>query len=143
MVTIERRSDPAAVERILRALPSWFGIEEALRNYVHAASGLPSYLALEADQVVGVALIKAHTVACAELHLIAVDPSVRGTGVGTALVEAAEADLRAQGVKLFQVKTVGESFQDEGYAATRAPSTCPAGSCRWKSSTTSTGTDRP
>ncbi|MFT4217001.1 MAG: hypothetical protein QM619_07410 [Micropruina sp.] len=36
-VTVERRRDPLAVERVLRTLPDWFGIEEAILGYVAKA----------------------------------------------------------------------------------------------------------
>lgn len=120
MPTIERRNDPAALDRILRALPSWFGVEEAIRAYVQAAADIPSYLATQDRHVIGVALLQRHTPHSAELYLIAVSPDARGRGVGSSLVEAIETDLRHEGVRLLEVKTVGPSHQDEGYAATRA-----------------------
>lgn len=120
MPTIERRSDPAAVNRILRALPSWFGVEEAIRAYVRAAADKPGYVATQGGHVIGVALVQRHTPLSAELHLIAVCPEARGRGVGSSLVEAIETDLRHEGVRLLEVKTVGPSYRDEGYAATRA-----------------------
>ena len=41
-------------------------------------------------------------------------------GVGSALVDSYEQSLRDSGAALMQVKTVGASFDDAGYAATRA-----------------------
>ena len=43
----------------------------------------------------------------------------QGRGVGRALVQAAEAFCRARGIHFLQVKTLGPSHPDEGYAATR------------------------
>ena len=37
--------DPAAVERLLRLLPQWFGIEASIIEYVESARELPTYLA--------------------------------------------------------------------------------------------------
>ncbi len=120
MTTIERRSDPSATGRILRALPSWFGIEEAILGYVDDASVMSGYLAVEGSETVGVALVHRHFPESAELHLIAVHPDARGSGVGSRLVAAIEDDLRSDGVRILQVKTTGESFEHEGYAQTRA-----------------------
>jgi hypothetical protein len=39
------RQHPAAVERLLRALPDWFGMTAANAEYVEAASELPACLA--------------------------------------------------------------------------------------------------
>lgn len=52
--------------------------------------------------------------------MISIERRHDGLGVGSRLVTAIENDLRSEGVRVFQVKTVGESFEDEGYAATRA-----------------------
>ena len=57
---IVRRREPAAVERILRGLPQWFGVESAIAAYVDDASRLTSYLALEGPDVVGVVLLAQH-----------------------------------------------------------------------------------
>lgn len=68
----------------------------------------------------GVLLVDRHFPESAEIHLVAVEPGQHGTGVGTALLAALEQDLAADAVRMLQVKTVGPSFEDEGYAATRA-----------------------
>jgi GNAT superfamily N-acetyltransferase len=46
-------------------------------------------------------------------------PEQHRGGIGTALLEAAEAALRERGVEYLQVKTLGPSYEDECYAATR------------------------
>lgn len=120
MISIERRRDPDATEQILRSLPSWFGIEDAIQNYARDAETKTSYLAVDNDTTVGVALLEWHFPESVELHLMAVHPSYRGQGIGTRLIAQIEQDLREQSVTLFQVKTVGESFADPGYAETRA-----------------------
>ncbi|WP_109473115.1 GNAT family N-acetyltransferase [Ornithinimicrobium cavernae] len=119
-LTITRANDPRATRRILGALPSWFGIPAANAHYVRAAAEKDSYLAQVDGTTVGVALVDRHFPESAEIHLIAVSPGQHGTGVGSALVRAIEADLVADGARLLQVKTVGASHEDEGYAATRA-----------------------
>jgi GNAT superfamily N-acetyltransferase len=119
-IWIEQRHDPAAVDSILRQLPEWFGIEDAIRSYVTDASTMPSFLATSDGQVVGVALVRRHFDASAELHLIAVDQNYHGQGVGSMLVAAIEDDLRADGVRMLQVHTVGPSYENAPYAQTRA-----------------------
>ncbi|WP_298251671.1 GNAT family N-acetyltransferase [uncultured Arthrobacter sp.] len=54
-----------------------------------------------------------------EIHLIVVDRAVHGSGVGSAMLTAIEADAIGRGVKLPEVKTLGPSHPDEGYARTR------------------------
>ena len=73
----------------------------------------------ESGEVVGVALVRRHFPTSAELHLIAVRGDQHGRGLGRALVEAAERDLRDAGVRILQVHTVGPSREDPFYARTR------------------------
>src|SRR5665648_523275 len=104
-VRIEQGTDPAATERILRALPEWFGLEQSLLDYVEAAKRLPGHLARLGDDVVGLLLVERHFPTAAEIHLMAVDPAHHRAGIGRRLVAAAEAELAAGGVRLLQVKT--------------------------------------
>lgn len=117
-------ADPGTVERLLRLLPTWFGIESSNAGYVEAARTLPTYLAWPDDQPghgqpVGVLLTARHFPQSAEIHLLAVDPALHRRGVGRALVTRLEVDLAADGVKFLQVKTLGPSHPDAGYQLTR------------------------
>jgi ribosomal protein S18 acetylase RimI-like enzyme len=116
------RRDASSVERLLRALPDWFGIEESVREYVADAALKPTYLAEDADTgaVLGALLVSRHSPGCAEIHLLAVDPAHHRRGIGRALTARFEADMRADGVLLLEVKTQGPSMPDPGYAATLA-----------------------
>jgi GNAT superfamily N-acetyltransferase len=131
--------DPGTVERLLRSLPEWFGIESAVVDYVAAAARMPAYLAWPAgahqsagadepagpdevagaDQPAGVLLAARHYPGAAEIYLMAVDPAVHRRGAGRALVAALEADLIADGVEFLQVKTLGPAYRDAGYERTR------------------------
>ena len=46
-------NDISSCERILHALPSWFGIEKANEAYIRSLSSLPAYVAVIDDEVVG------------------------------------------------------------------------------------------
>jgi GNAT superfamily N-acetyltransferase len=121
------KQDPATVERLLRMLPDWFGIESAITGYVESARDLPTYLARPGGghvespegQPAGVLLAARHFPCSAEIHLMAVDPAVHRRGVGRALVAALEADLIADRVEFLQVKTLGPAHPDAGYRRTR------------------------
>lgn len=116
-----RRTDaiPDEVERILRDLPDWFGIESSLLEYVEAARRLPTYAAFDAGRAVGVCLLKRHGPATAEIELIAVLRDHHRRGVGQRLVAAVSDDLRATGVTFLQVKTLGRAEPSEEYDRTR------------------------
>lgn len=111
--------DPVATERILRALPEWFGIESAIQNYVHDSRSMQNVLAYDGPHVVGVLLLNRHFPTSAEIHLVAVAPEHRSQGVGRALVAEAERVLRVGGATYVQVNTVGPSHPSPEYAQTR------------------------
>ena len=122
-----------AAERILRALPGWFGIEVALQGYVRAADELDTLVAVVArpacggqirevrpDQVIGFVTLRETSEDALELHVMGVLPSWHRRGIGRALVERAASHARAEGFSLLHVKTLAPSHPDPGYAATRA-----------------------
>jgi ribosomal protein S18 acetylase RimI-like enzyme len=101
---------------VLAALPGWFGIEEAVERYVREVAELPTF-AVERD---GFLALKQHTDTAAEIYVMGVRPESHRRGIGTALLEAAEAFLRGREVEYLQVKTLGPSHPSEHYAATRS-----------------------
>ena len=105
---------------ILRRLPKWFGIQEAILDYEGEIEHLPTYLAKTDGNVLGFLSLKQHNPYSAEIHVMAVHPSAHHSGIGRALVAAAEVHVRGLGVEYMQVKTLGPSRPDEGYARTRA-----------------------
>ncbi|HEX3648928.1 MAG TPA: N-acetyltransferase [Pseudonocardiaceae bacterium] len=107
-------------ERLLAMLPSWFGIPESNAEYVAAATRLSGYVAHSGAVPIGILLQERHFPESAEIHLLAVDPTCHRKGVGRALVGALIDELRPTGCRLLQVKTLGPSRPDAGYARTRA-----------------------
>jgi len=103
-------------ETVLRDLPEWFGIESATAAYIRDVAELPT-LGIGDDAIFS---LKLHTPLAAEVYVMGVRRSRHGPGLGTALVQAAEEYLRARGVEYLQIKTLGPSDPDEGYARTRA-----------------------
>ena len=104
---------------ILRLLPDWFGIEAAIVNYGQEIESLPTFLARTEDRVIGFLSLKHHTPYAAEILVMAVRPEAARGGIGRSLVLAAEAYARGLGIEYMQVKTLGPSRPDEGYARTR------------------------
>ena len=111
---------PEAVGQLLRGLPEWFGIEQSILNYIEAARTLPSAAAIRDGEVVGVCVIRRHTPVAAEIEVLAVGRGLHRRGIGRRLVERVEVDLRADGVRLLQVKTFGPSGSSDEYERTRA-----------------------
>lgn len=107
-------------KHLIDRLPGWFGIREANSAYVQSALRLPGFAAWANGEAVGVLLYRRQFPESAEIHLMAVDPSWHRRGIGSALVDSVSAALSADGCQVVQVKTLGPSHSDTGYAATRA-----------------------
>ena len=134
------RSD--AAHDILEELPEWFGIDRFTHEYVEAAATFPNYVAvaapgsrepgrggagpgadggaIPAEDMLGVLLVDQRYPTSAEVHLLAVRRKHHRAGIGRTLLERVESDLRAQGVRLLSVKTLGPSAPDPGFDQTRA-----------------------
>jgi GNAT superfamily N-acetyltransferase len=120
-----------AAERILRALPDWFGIESALQDYVRAADELETFVVIVSrpacggreyrpDQALGFVTVRETSPDALELHVMGVLPAWHRRGAGRALTERVAAYARGEGYSLLHVKTLAPSHPDPGYAATRA-----------------------
>lgn len=108
------------MSEILTDLPEWFGRPESTVAYVAAADTLPNYFAVTpAGERIGVALVEQHFPVTAEIHLIAVKAAWHRRGIGRALLNEIESDLRAAGTRMLTVKTLGAADPDEGYGRTR------------------------
>lgn len=106
-------------ERILRALPEWFGDEKALTNYVETIPSLPTFVAFRADVPVGFVTIKQHYEHAAEIYVLGVAPAYHRCGIGRRLICAAEEWLSGMGVEYLQVKTLSPAVPYEPYDRTR------------------------
>ncbi|WP_101570849.1 MULTISPECIES: GNAT family N-acetyltransferase [unclassified Brevibacterium] len=84
---------PDDVDRLLLSVPEWFGRPESNAEYVDDARTMETWtVRSDVGEVVG---------------------------VGTAMMRAVAADVRARGAQLLQVKTLGASSPDPNYDRTR------------------------
>ena len=103
-------------EHVLRDLPEWFGIEEATAAYIKDVAEIPTFRIGDGAFL----SLKLHTPQAAEVYVMGVRRARHRQGLGRALLHAAEAYLRVRGVEYLQVKTLGPSDPDAGYAKTRS-----------------------
>ncbi len=99
--------DVPACERILRALPHWFGIEEANRAYVESLGRLPGAVAEAGGEIVGFIALEAHDPKSLEIHVLCVEPGRHRRGVGRELVRWSRDFALARGAHWLHVKTRG------------------------------------
>lgn len=110
---------PAECEAVLRSVPGWFGIEEALLMYASDTARLPTF-ALEQDgRLVAFLSLQQHFPESWEVHCVAVHAQWRNQGLGTSLLDVAERWLVPQGARFLQVKTVAHTSPSTEYAETR------------------------
>lgn len=110
----------AVCEPVLRALPDWFGIEEAVIQYLKDIEDLPTFLASIENRIVGFLTLKSLNVYVSEIIVMGVRPEAHRCGVGRILLHHAEAFLRQGQTEYLYVKTLAPSHPDPGYARTRA-----------------------
>jgi ribosomal protein S18 acetylase RimI-like enzyme len=105
---------------ILKALPDWFGIEKAILEYEREIEGLPTFLARSGGSAAGFLSLKQHNPFSTEIFVMGVRPEAQHLGLGRALVDAAKSHSHELGAEYMQVKTLGPSRPDKGYAGTLA-----------------------
>ncbi|MFC1705874.1 GNAT family N-acetyltransferase [Planctomycetota bacterium] len=105
-------------EHILRSLPDWFGIEEAIVQYRGDVETMETYVAEVKGEVVGFLTLNNHNEHTAEIQVMAVRAESHGLGIGRALVEHAETLLRSRAVEYLEVKTLGPSRPNAHYERT-------------------------
>ena len=121
----------AVAREVLAALPEWFGIPEAVEEYVLTSQGLPFWAAFAFSEerkakdtsfleearagakALGFIVLKETSPATAEIYVMGVLPEWHRKGVGRSLFEALREYAREQGYSFLQVKTVQEGHYPE------------------------------
>jgi GNAT superfamily N-acetyltransferase len=105
---------------LIAALPEWFGLPDSNAAYLRNLSLLPSWVALVDSEVAGAITLEQHFQASFEVHFMAVRPENHRRGIGRALLDRLEAEVRARAGRWLHVKTLAPSHPDPFYARTRA-----------------------
>lgn len=116
-------SDPseksAICSRVLRALPEWFGIEEAIVEYTGKVRELP-FIRIEINgSAVGFCALKVNFRVNTDLYVLGILREYQGMGLGTEMIEFIEDYCRREGIPYMTVKTLSGRHRDPSYALTR------------------------
>jgi ribosomal protein S18 acetylase RimI-like enzyme len=106
-------------ERILRALPDWFGIEQAIIDYAREAVTMPMCGVVEGEEVIGFVSLRLHNEATGEIYVMGILPEYHRKGLGQKLVEWCEAYLVERKRSFLTVKTLSPSRESAEYERTR------------------------
>ncbi|MBP3040975.1 GNAT family N-acetyltransferase [Bacillaceae bacterium Marseille-Q3522] len=104
---------------ILENLPNWFGIPEAVEEYVMESSKMPFYAAFDEKKVIGFLALKQHNSFSAEIYVMGINEHYHRQGLGRLFVEKCLAWCKQEKIEFLQVKTLDESNPDPFYAKTR------------------------
>ena len=104
---------------LLRGLPLWFGIEDAIKKYAADVEGMTTFAAYEGERAVGFLALNRHNAWTAEVHVMAIHPDFHRRGIGHSLIGAAESYLKGLGYEFLSVKTLSPSRPNKEYELTR------------------------
>lgn len=120
-------------EAILRSVPQWFGIEDAVLRFASDTATLPTFAIQYGQRLEAFLTLLEHFPKAWEVHCIAVRGEARRSGNGKRLLEHAEAWLVSRGAEILQVKTIAMTKDHAPYAE-RGRSILRWASRRWISS---------
>ena len=104
---------------VLRALPSWFGIESSIVDYTKDVQSMPFYAAFDCDIPVGFVAIKRHNSDTAEVYVMGILKDYHRKGIGRKLIELCEEYCIDNKMTFLTVKTLDESRESKSYENTR------------------------
>lgn len=104
---------------ILCDLPEWFGIPEAIDEYVRSVEDLPMFGFRSVGSFVAFLAVKQHTSAAAEAFVLGVKRKWHRRGIGRRLFNHVERWLVARQIRFFTVKTIASDRGNGAFATTR------------------------
>ena len=106
-------------DKILRSIPSWFGIDASIVEYVEQVKGMPFYAALYEDNAIGFVALKIHNPFTLEIYVMGILAKHHRRGIGKMLVERCVRHCEDSKIEFLTVKTVDESRENKSYEKTR------------------------
>ena len=116
----DRARKSAICESVIRSLPDWFGIEQAILDYIEGVKD-KYFLSVKIGEIpVGFISIEDHNEYTSEVYVLGIVGELHGKGIGKRLFEEVDEKLSKEGKKFLTVKTLSDSHPDEHYRRTRA-----------------------
>ena len=123
MIEVKEVFEPDEKSRIcnevLRALPSWFGMEEGIVGYVKEVKTMPFFSAYDDGKVIGFVAIKSHGAYTAEVCVIGILKEYHRKGIGKTLIDICVNYCENERIEFLTVKTLDESRESKSYEKTR------------------------
>ena len=109
----------AICDAVLHSLPDWFGIENAIRDYILGVKDMKFWAAYESGRAVGFCALGIHYESSAEVHVMGILEEHHRNGIGRQFMHECENYCKECGCEFLSVKTVDELSPDVYYARTR------------------------
>ena len=104
---------------ILRELPSWFGVESSIVDYIKTTAQMPFFAAFKDNKPVGLVAIKEHGQYASEIFVMGILAKYHRLGIGRSLIQHCEKFCVKKGNEFLTVKTLDESRKSGSYEKTR------------------------
>ena len=104
---------------ILKRLPEWFGIPEAIEEYVNNVSSYYYLAAFDKEVCIGFISGIIHYGRTGEIYVCGVIPEYQNRGIGKALVKEEDKYFKKNGCKYVIVKTLSDIVDNKAYEKTR------------------------
>lgn len=105
---------------ILKQLPAWFGIPEAIEEYAQDARNLPFVVVEKGKNKIGFAALKETSSATLEIYVTGILEMYHHQGIGRMMFTYIEDYAIQHGYTYLQVKTLDASINNPAYEKTRA-----------------------
>ena len=106
-------------KNILKRLPEWFGIPEAIEEYVNTVSSFYYLAAFDKGVCIGFISGIVHYGRTGEIYVCGVIPEYQNRGVGKALVKEEDEYFKEKKCKYVIVKTLSDIVDNKAYEKTR------------------------
>lgn len=102
---------------VLKDLPQWFGIEDALEVYIKDSLDNIVFGCYEGD-LIGFVTLKQTSFCTLEVYVMGIKQAYHRLGIGKKLIEMVKEYAMQQGILYLQVKTLDPAVKDEDYLKT-------------------------
>lgn len=106
---INMREKAMIIKAILNDLPEWFGMPEAIQEYINCGREYPLYVASVDGKAVGFISLKETSTKTVELYCMGVKKEYHHQGIGRLLVDKVK-QIYTENYEYLQVKTVARGY---------------------------------
>jgi len=116
---VDNESKSVICEEVLRDLPEWFEIEDALKEYILRVKDYVFFAIYKDDEIVRFYSLREENKKTLDMYVLGIKKKFHGLGFGTKLQEYVNEYAKKLGYEYVLVLTLSKKHQDIGYSKTR------------------------